>query len=71
MQETYTVSVMTADGKSLIQKKITGDLFTLSWLLHVSSHFFLHRAEDILRLETQLGSGTQSSASHSSSPTES
>ena len=69
MPETYFLTVKTEDGKLLVDKKIIGDLFTLSWLLHVSSHFFLHRAEDILRLETQLGSGTQSLHTASSSPT--
>jgi hypothetical protein len=47
MQETYSVSVKTADGKSLIDAKIIGDLFAL-----------LHQSEDIERSKTLLGGGT-------------
>lgn len=71
MQEIYSVSVKTADGKSLVALEITGDFFSLSFILSRLSHIFLHRGEDILASEIRLGSGTPQSLSLSPSPTES
>ena len=65
MPETYFVTVKTADGKSLVDSKITGDLFTLSSVFSRLSHLLLHQAEDIERSKTLLGSGTTPSASPS------
>jgi len=65
MQETYTVTVKTADGKSLVESKIIGDFFSLSFTLSRLSHLLLHQAEDIERSKTLLGSGTPQSASPS------
>ena len=69
MQETYTVSVKTADGKSFLDAKIIGDLFSLSFTLSRLSHLLLHQAEDIERSKTMLGSGTGPYASPSSPST--
>jgi hypothetical protein len=65
MQETYTVVVKTADGKSLVDSKIIGDFFSLSFAFSRLSHLLLHQAEDIERSKTLLGSGTTPSASPS------
>ena len=71
MPEIYTVSVKTGDGKSLVDSKITGDLFTLSFQLSRLSHLLLHHAEDIERSKTLVGSGITPSAPPSSPSTES
>ncbi len=71
MPETYFVTVKTADGKSLVDSKIIGDFFTLSFTFSRLSHLLLHQAEDIERSKTLLGSGTGPSAPPSSPPTES
>ena len=65
MPETYTVSVKTGDGKSLVDSKIIGDFFSLSFTLSRLSHLLLHQAEDIERSKTLLGSGITPSASPS------
>jgi hypothetical protein len=69
MQETYTLVVKTADGKSLVDSKIIGDLFSLSFLFSRLSHLLLHQAEDIERSKTLLGSGTTPYAPPSSPST--
>jgi hypothetical protein len=71
MPETYIVTVKTEDGKSLLDSKIIGDLFSLSFQFSRLSHSLLHHAEDIERSKTLLGSGTTPSAPVSSPPTES
>ena len=68
MHETYFLTVKTADGKSLVDSKITGDFFTLSFQFARLSHLLLHQAEDIERSKTLLGSGIGPYASASSSP---
>ena len=69
MQEIYTVNVTTEDGKSLIQEKITGDYFSLSFLLARYSHLLLHHAEEIRKSEIQRGTGTGPSQPASSPST--
>ena len=71
MPETYVVTVKTEGGKSLVETKIGGDFFTLSFVFSRLSHAFLHRAEDIEKLKMELGSGTIQSAPPSQPPTES
>jgi len=71
MPETYSLSVKTADGLSLVDSKITGDFFTLSFQFARLSHLLLHQAEDIERSKTLLGSGTGRVPPASSPSTES
>ena len=71
MSEIYSVNVKTADGKSLVDSQITGDFFSLSWAFSRLSHLLLHRAEEMLLLKTEPGSGTGPSAPPSSPSTES
>lgn len=71
MQETYSLSVKTADGSSLVDSKITGDFFTLSFVFSRLSHSLLHQAEDIERSKTLLGRGTGPSVPPSAPSTES
>ena len=70
MQSNYTVTVKTDDGKSLVESKITGDFFSLSFAFSRLSHSLLHHAEDIERSKTVLGSGTGPSQPVSSPSTE-
>ena len=65
MPETYFLTVKTADGKLLVESKIIGDLFSLSYQFSRLSHLLLHQAEDIARSKMQPGSGTTPSASPS------
>jgi len=71
MSEIYSVNVKTADGKSLVDSQITGDFFSLSWAFSRLSHLLLHRAEEMLLLKTEPGSGIGPSAPPSSPSMES
>lgn len=62
MQETYILTVKTADGVCLIQDRITGDLRDLSSLLSFSSRVLSQALEDTEKSKTQRGSGTTPSA---------
>ena len=66
MPETYSLIVATGDGKLLIQKEITGDLFDLSCLLSSCSHALTYQLRDIVKSKTEPGSGIILPASHSS-----
>jgi hypothetical protein len=71
MPETYLVTVKTADGRLLISQETTGNLSNLCHILLQLFNLFWLQFEDTDEYKTRLGSGTQSSASHSQSPTES
>ena len=69
MQKVFTVIVKTEDGTSLVDSQITGDFFSLSWAFSRLSHLLLHRAEEMLALKTERGSGIGPSQPPSSPPT--
>ena len=69
MHETFIVTVMTEDGKCLIQGKITGGYLDLCSLLSQSSLALLSRPKAIQELKTLRGSIIFQSASAFSSPT--
>ncbi len=69
MQETYTVTVQTADGKCLIQKKITGDLHSLYSQLSVLSLAYTSVLEDLENSVTLPGFGIGPSVSECCLPT--
>ena len=58
MQETYTVTVRTADGKCWIQEKITCDLQDLYWQLSRLFNQLWYQSGGSPRLEMLPGSGT-------------
>ena len=59
MPETYIVTVKTGDGKCLIQRKITGNVFSLSYHLSQLANHLVSPSADTEKSETSLGSGTQ------------
>ena len=69
MQETFIAIELIDDGKWSLEKKITGDSFSLSLLLFQLSQQFGLASEDFPGSGTGHGSGIQSSATDSSSPT--
>ena len=71
MPEIYTVSVQTADGKCLIQEKITCDSDSLYWELSQLFSRLWYQYGGSLKSETLPGSGIGPSVPDSSSPTES
>ena len=71
MHETFIVTVQIADGRCLIQEKITGSLQDLSLLLSQLSHVFTSVSKDSSKLETLLGRGTGQFVQDSSLPMES
>ena len=71
MQETFTVTVTTEDGKCLIQRKIIGTYSSLCSELSLLSGLFEHLWLVTQESEIGPGSGTGQSASDSSLPTQS
>ena len=67
----YIVIVKTEDGKWSMERKITGDFFSLSLLLYQLSQQFGLASEDFPKFVTGLGSGIGQSALDSSLPTDS
>ena len=65
MQETYTVTVTTEDGRCLIQEKITGDYLHLCSLLSRLQSQFMSQFADSLESKIGHGSGTGQSVSDS------
>ena len=66
MQETFTVTVTTEDGKCLKLERTTGDWLSLSLLLSQLSNLFRFHYEVGLRSEIEPGSGIGQSALDSS-----
>jgi len=62
MQETFIVTVQTEGGKFLIHEKITGDYYSLFYLLSQLSNRFMSHLEEISDLETGPGHGIGPSA---------
>lgn len=71
MQETFIVSVMTVDGRLLIQKRIMPDYYASLSILARLLDLLSQVCEDTGQLKTMLGSGIQLSASPSPFSTES
>ena len=70
MQETFILTVKTADGKCLMEYRITGNYYSLYSLLPVLCNRFTYLLEDSVLKETGHGSGIFPFASASQSPME-